>query len=81
MPSAFVGRKTGETWYAADGVMVVDTLSYSYDGEGNLLSASNSHGGYAFTYDYDGRLLTVSEPLLFSCARFIERARLKNSLM
>jgi RHS repeat-associated protein len=56
------GRLLTETWYAADGSTVVDTLSYSYDADGNQMAASNANGTYTFTYDGEGRLLTEQEP-------------------
>jgi RHS repeat-associated protein len=56
------GHLQTETWYAADGTTVVDTLSYSYDADGNPLTASNHNGAYTFTYDSDGRMLSEQEP-------------------
>jgi RHS repeat-associated protein len=56
------GRLQTETWYAADGVTVVDTRGYTYDAAGNLLTASNSAGTYTMTYDALGRTLTRSDP-------------------
>jgi RHS repeat-associated protein len=56
------GRLLTELWYAADGTTVVDTLSYTYDANGNQLTASNRNDTYTFTYDADGRMLTEAEP-------------------
>ncbi len=57
------GRLLTETWYAADGVNVTDTLSYTYDNAGRLLTASNGYGSYTFTYDSLGRIAGVQEPV------------------
>ncbi len=50
------GQLATETWYAADGTTVVDTLTYTYydttdDGgnhaeDGKLMTAGNSQGAY-----------------------------------
>lgn len=56
------GRETSETCYAADGVTVTDTLTFTYTEDGKLATASNSEGTYAFTYDAQGRLIHVDEP-------------------
>ena len=45
-----------------DGVTVLDTLQYTYDWAGRLLTAGNDQGNYAFSYDATGRVLTVQEP-------------------
>ncbi|MFQ3650697.1 MAG: RHS repeat domain-containing protein [Gemmataceae bacterium] len=55
------GVLLGQTWLAADGLTVVDTLSFSYTSDGLLLSASNGFGAYTFTWD-DGQLLGVTNP-------------------
>lgn len=57
-----VGRVLSETWYAADGVTVDDTLSYTYNLAGQLLTASNGLGAYTFGYDAAGRVISVDEP-------------------
>ena len=44
------GRLTGATWHNADG-SVADVLGYTYDGNGQLLTAGNNAGTYTFTYD------------------------------
>ena len=43
-------RLTSETWFEADG-SVANTLSYSYDDIGNLLSAGDDYSQYTYTYD------------------------------
>ena len=51
----------GQTWLAADGLTVVDTLSFSYTSDGLLLSASNGFGAYTFSWA-DGVLTGVINP-------------------
>ena len=48
-------RLQDEFWYAADGSWV-DTLSYTYDDNGNLLTASNQAGTASFHYDADNQV-------------------------
>jgi len=70
------GQIATETWYAADGTTVVDTLTYTYfdssnDGgnaaeDGKLKAAANSAGTYAFSYDTQGRITHVTEPFAVS---------------
>jgi RHS repeat-associated protein len=55
------GRVMQETWYNANG-SVQNTFNYAYDGNGNLLSASNNYGGYTFSYDASSRLQTQTDP-------------------
>jgi RHS repeat-associated protein len=55
------GRLTGQTWRTSGGV-VSDTRSFSYDGDGQVLTAANSQGTYTYTYDAAGRVTTVAEP-------------------
>src|SRR5581483_7388894 len=57
-----LGRTSGETWYAADGTTVVETLSYSFNVMGELTGASSNVGSYTFTYDAAGRVKHVDEP-------------------
>lgn len=54
-------RLLRETWLAADG-STADTLAYSYDAAGNLLTAANANSQYAFTYDALNRPVTEQEP-------------------
>jgi RHS repeat-associated protein len=56
-----VNRLVQETWVAVDGT-TVDTLSYTYDADGNLLTAADSNGRYMFTYDALERPMTEQEP-------------------
>ena len=66
------GQLATETWYAADGTTVVDTLTYTYydttdDGgnhaeDGKLMTAGNSQGTYTFQYDVQGRVTHATEP-------------------
>ena len=46
----------------------MDTFSYTYDGDGNILTASNSQGTYTLSYDNDGRVTNVTEPFGVSLA-------------
>jgi RHS repeat-associated protein len=55
------GRVLTETWYNADAT-TADTLQYSYDAAGNLLTASNGFGAYSFSYDDAGRLVSQTDP-------------------
>jgi YD repeat-containing protein len=55
------GRLVSEKWYDASGALV-ETLSWSYDLDGNLLSATSSAGTYSFRYDGAGRVVHVDEP-------------------
>jgi RHS repeat-associated protein len=55
------GVLLGQTWLAADGLTVADTLSFSYTSEGLLLSASNGVGAYTFSWA-DGVLTGVTNP-------------------
>jgi RHS repeat-associated protein len=41
---------------------VVDVQNKTYDAAGDLLTASNANGAYAFTYDASGRVTHVEEP-------------------
>ncbi len=54
-------RLTQEVWKDASGT-IVDTLNYSYDNNGNLLTASNNAGSYTFTYDDLDQVVTVTDP-------------------
>jgi RHS repeat-associated protein len=42
-------RRTGETWW--NGSTAVNTIQYTYDSIGNLLSAGDAFSHYTFTYD------------------------------
>ncbi|MCS7015985.1 MAG: hypothetical protein NZM42_07705 [Gemmatales bacterium] len=54
------GRLITQTWLSPDG-SVVDTLTYSYDADGRLLSASNYVGTYML-YETYSRLISVTNP-------------------
>src|SRR5262249_55557768 len=45
------GRKTLETWYNAGGTVVYDTLTFTYDSNGNQLTAANAAGVQTQAYD------------------------------
>ena len=47
------GNLTGELWYASNGTET-NSLNYTYDGDGNNLTASNDAGSYSFAYNADG---------------------------
>ena len=44
------GRLVSETWYNAQD-KVVNTESFTYDADGNMLTAQNDSGTYTMTYD------------------------------
>jgi YD repeat-containing protein len=54
-------RETGETWYNSSGTLT-QTLTFSYDSVGNMLTAANGNGSYTLTYDSLNRVSTVQEP-------------------
>src|SRR5262249_20093721 len=47
---------------ARSGGAVGDTLQYTYDAAGNMLTAGNNYGTYTFTYDDAGKRLTQTDP-------------------
>ncbi len=51
---------TGATWYNADG-SVNNVFSYTYDADGELLTATDDAGAVTMTYD-GGRLMTRTDP-------------------
>jgi len=53
-------RKTGETWVVSGST--VNTLTFSYDGVGNMLTAANNISTYTMTFDADNRVTVVNEP-------------------
>jgi RHS repeat-associated protein len=55
-----VDRETGETWSASGST--ANLLTYSYDSNGNLLTAANYNGAYTLTYDALDRTSAVQEP-------------------
>jgi RHS repeat-associated protein len=54
-------RNTTEKWYAAGGSLV-QTLTYTYDANNNLLTAQDPDGLYTLTYDPLDRVDTVKAP-------------------
>ena len=55
------GRLVSETWYNALD-KVVNTESFTYDADGNMLTAQNDSGTYTMTYDGLNRLITEEDP-------------------
>jgi RHS repeat-associated protein len=53
-------RLTTATW--VNGGTTVNTMTYGYDANGNLLAAANNYGAYTMTYDALDRTTTVLEP-------------------
>src|SRR5262249_10555636 len=78
-----LNRKTGETWVAADGQTVLDTRGYTYDANGNILTAVNGSGGYTLPYDRPNRPQTEQEPfglaLTFSFDALNHRTQVQDS--
>jgi RHS repeat-associated protein len=56
-----LGEVLTETDYNANGT-VQDSKVFTYDANGNLLTAGNGYGSYTMTYDGDGRLQTRTDP-------------------
>ena len=54
-------RVTQALWYNPSH-SVIDTRNKTYDNDGDLATASNVNGTYAFSYDPDNRVTQVSEP-------------------
>jgi YD repeat-containing protein len=54
------GRLLGETWQVSGST--ANVLTYSYDPNGNQLTAANYNGAYTMTYDALDRLATEKEP-------------------
>ena len=52
------GRRTAENWLDNLGA-TIRTISYGYDGDGNLTSIGDPDATYAFTYDADARLTSI----------------------
>jgi YD repeat-containing protein len=69
---------------AASPFPLADTLTYTYDAVGNLLSAANSNGTYTLSYDAANRVTGVLEPfgqrLTFSYDAVGNRTVVKDSL-
>jgi RHS repeat-associated protein len=54
-------RQTGQNWYATGGSFL-QTLTWTYDAAGRMLTAQSPGGNYTFTYDADNRVTTSAEP-------------------
>lgn len=54
-----VGRLLQETWFTADTATLVETISFTYDELGNMLTATDSNSNYLFEYDALNRLRSV----------------------
>ena len=64
-----LGRNTAEIWYdtAADAEMDANrqnTLSFTYDALGRMLSAGDQFAGYAYAYDRLGRMISSDASIL-----------------
>jgi RHS repeat-associated protein len=55
-------RVTGVTWLSSTGA-TVNQLFYTYDANGNVLTAGDDNGTYVNTYDAQNRLATQTDPL------------------
>jgi YD repeat-containing protein len=53
-------RMTGQTWVTSG--TTINTLTFTYDAKGNLLTAANSNGTYTFSYDALDRVTVAAEP-------------------
>jgi RHS repeat-associated protein len=53
-------RLTGETWVVSG--VTTNTFTYTYDGNGNMLTAVNNAGTDTFAYDALDRVTAVQEP-------------------
>ena len=60
MPTTPPDRETQEVWRDNAGT-ILNTLAYSYDGDGEVLTAGNAAGTYTFTYDALGRTATQAD--------------------
>jgi RHS repeat-associated protein len=54
-------RLITETWFNSSG-SAVNTLTYSFDPNGNLLTGANNNGTYTMSYDALNRTTVVNEP-------------------
>jgi RHS repeat-associated protein len=55
------GRLVGQTWYDSHGD-VTNLETYTYDADGNMLTAENDNGTYTMTYDSLNRVISVENP-------------------
>src|SRR5205823_5485488 len=54
-------RVVTEVWHDA-GEATVNTLTHTYDGQGNELSAADKNGTYTMAYDAEDRVTSVRGP-------------------
>jgi RHS repeat-associated protein len=54
-------KLTGETWLATGGTIVLNTQSWSYDNNGNILTAADNVGTYTLGYDALNRLTSQTD--------------------
>jgi RHS repeat-associated protein len=54
-------REVGETWRVSSGGAITNILTFTYDGDGNLLSAANFAGTVSRSYDGDNRLASQTD--------------------
>jgi RHS repeat-associated protein len=54
-------RLTAETWLATGGTIVQNTQRFSYDNDGNTLTAADNVGTYTFGYDALNRLTSQTD--------------------
>ncbi len=54
-----IDRLVTETWVDADGMTVVNTISYEYDDASNLKSVTDVYSSLAFEYDHRDRVASV----------------------
>jgi YD repeat-containing protein len=55
-----MNRETGEIWKASG--TTTDTLTFTFDATGDLLTAANSAGVYTMAYDNLNRMTSIQEP-------------------
>jgi RHS repeat-associated protein len=76
-------RLTGAVWKSSGG-STVNTLTYTYDADGNLLTAADQYGTYTFTYDALDRATSQRDvwgmALTFSYDAAGNRTRVNDSL-
>jgi RHS repeat-associated protein len=53
-------RVTGQTWISSG--TTINTLTFTYDANSNLLTAANSNGTYTLSYDALNRVTVAAEP-------------------